>query len=282
MATSWRPLGDVPPRDLLDARVQAHYAVQLVAAVGASLVSPEPDASHKSFVYAPESSAVVGRPTRATPPFRAALRVPDLTLELRSAEGAVLGALPLQDETLAIGLAWMNEAARRQWPEAPIVAPHGYDADFPGHPVGTGAAFHVEDAAHLAELDRYYANTHDVLAHVRRDHARTSPATIWPHHFDVATLIRLGDGEGESARTVGVGLSPGDGLYDEPYWYVSPWPYPDASRLPSPEERGSWRASPWFGAVLTASELLDGDPDPEAALSRFLEATIPVAIELLG
>ena len=71
------------------------------------------------------------------------------------------------------------------------------------------------------------------------------------------------DGAGEDARSVGVGMSPGDAGTNEPYFYVSPWPYP---RDPSPPElpHGAvWQREGWFGAVLTASALLAGPAEEQ-------------------
>ena len=54
----------------------------------------------------------------------------------------------------------------------------------------------------------------------------------WPHHFDIATLVKLEDGQPANARSIGVGVSPGDEYYAQPYVYVSPWPRFDAGKLP--------------------------------------------------
>ena len=53
-----------------------------------------------------------------------------------------------------------------------------------------------------------------------------SDARIWPHHFDLGALLPIGDG-----RAIGLGLSPGDGAYDEPYFYTSPYPVPPSDQL---------------------------------------------------
>src|SRR6267142_868339 len=43
------------------------------------------------------------------------------------------------------------------------------------------------------------------------------PLLCGPHHFDLAMLVRLDAGASESARSVGVGVSPGDEFYAQPY-----------------------------------------------------------------
>jgi len=53
-----------------------------------------------------------------------------------------------------------------------------------------------------------------------------SDVLCWPHHFDIATLVTFA-----SDRSSSVGLSPGDGSYDEPYYYVNVHPQPDPAQL---------------------------------------------------
>ena len=85
----------------------------------------------------------------------------------------------------------------------------------------------------------------------------------WPHHYDSATLILLDPAEtGEDARSINVGMSPGDGSYAEPYWYVTPWPPPPEKtileHLPPLEGKGvvaHTRAGP--GRCCPASALVD-------------------------
>ena len=77
----------------------------------------------------------------------------------------------------------------------------------------------------------------------------------WPHHFDIATLLAAG-GEGGEARTIGFGMSPGDGSYGQPYFYVSPWPYPEPQRLRPLTQGGRWHTEGWLGAVLTGEDVV--------------------------
>jgi hypothetical protein len=51
-------------------------------------------------------------------------------------------------------------------------------------------------------------------------------------------------------------LSPGDRSYNEPYWYVSPYPYPETVNLPTLDGNGFWHTHHWVGGVLRASQLM--------------------------
>ena len=60
----------------------------------------------------------------------------------------------------------------------------------------------------------------------------------------------------ERARTLGVGMTPGDAARPEPYLYVTPWPYPESPELPPLPEGGCWHTEGWVGAVLEADRFL--------------------------
>ena len=53
-------------------------------------------------------------------------------------------------------------------------------------------------------------------------------------------------------------MSPGDESYDEPYFYVNPWPRPEMVQPPALDGNGIWHTEGWFGAVLPASRLETG------------------------
>ena len=106
----------------------------------------------------------------------------------------------------------------------------------------------------------------------------------WPHHFDVASLITLDAGaDAEEARTIGVGFSPGDGSYDQPYFYVTPWPYPEADDLPSLAGGAHWHTEGWIGAVLTAERVISVPADGQRrAIGQALEGGVAACRMLLG
>src|SRR5207245_7335838 len=78
---------------------------------------------------------------------------------------------------------------------------------------------------------------------------------------DLAALVRLTDRTDEDAPGVGVGFSPGESAIDQPYFYVSPWPYPPHNELPAAPAGSRWHMEGWVGLYLTAGELA-ASPDP--------------------
>jgi len=127
----------------------------------------------------------------------------------------------------------------------------------------------------LAALSRWFGAAADVLEAVRAKYGNIKPgpgpARCWPHHFDVAVLVRLEEGAGEAARSIGVGFSPGDEYYQEPYLYVSPYPGPESPTLPALPPGGHWHTKEFFAAVATAGEFL-ALPNPRAAVMELIDA----------
>ena len=152
--------------------------------------------------------------------------------------------------------------------------------EIPAHPVGSGAVFDPDMDA-LAELARWYGNAYGVLAALTEAHPEASPIRCWPHHFDLAALITLPLADGErTPRTVGVGMSPGDGSYAAPYGYVTPWPY--FWEEPRPElSAGQWHLDQWLGAVLTAGDWTSEDDSAAAVVSGFYAEAVQASIGIL-
>jgi hypothetical protein len=97
-------------------------------------------------------------------------------------------------------------------------------------------------------------------------------------------LITLDAGVGsEEARSIGVGFSPGDGSYDQPYFYVTPWPYPDTEDLPSLTAGAHWHREGWTGAVLTAERLISVPfAEQQRTAHEALERAVSACREVLG
>ena len=86
----------------------------------------------------------------------------------------------------------------------------------------------------------------------------------------------------DAKKSIGVGMTPGDGNYAEPYWYVTPWPYPAADDPPR-LETGTWHTDGWIGAVLTGSAVVAaGDARAQRDLStNFVNSAIRHCKDLL-
>lgn len=279
-ARAWHTLGATGPHALADAWRQLHWAAQVPAAFASSGVEARPDDSHLNLGWDDPSGALL---TRAAGPVRAGLRLADLTLLVLGGAGAP-AEYPLGGHTLSDGLDWMREAAGRamEAPPAAPLAPRGWD--MPEHAVGAGARFEPAPPAAFEEVARWYANVDLVLGELAAATEGASEVRCWPHHFDLATFVSLDAGRTSGdAPSVGIGLAPADAGIDEPYVYANPRPRPEAPAPPTLEAGGEWHREGWFGAVLRASRLLEGDAAGQRArLEVFLRSAVAADRRLLG
>jgi hypothetical protein len=280
----WQTIAKISPDELVESRLQLHYAIQFIAATGAALAEPLPDYSHTSLDWNPDLEMFVGSAIRATQSFQVALDPVSLTLILLNQQSEPITALPLSGTTMAAGLSWLQSELTQLGVDASKMAFLDYPPDdFPDHGLAHGAAFDASSELALSELTDYYANTHQLLQDIIATHEDASAIRIWPHHFDMATLIMLPGMINGSPLTVGVGLSPGDASYHEPYWYVSPYPYPDPAGLPALDGQGFWHTQHWVGAVLPASRLTEsvGAEAQQQQVEAFLHSALSTSIGLL-
>lgn len=269
-------------QNLTEGRLQLHYAIQLIAATGAALAEPQPDYSHTSLSWNPDLRLFVGTTIAADQPFKVAIAPVTLTVLILDETSTKQAELDLHQQTLTEGLNWLREAVAKRGADADKIVFLSYPPDdFPDHAIAHGAPFdrHPMEARQI--LVDAYANTEERLQEIRATTAAASPIHIWPHHFDMATLISLPETPDQQSRSIGVGFSPGDQSYDEPYWYVSPYPYPDTARLPQLEGDGFWHTTDWVGAVLTASRLQRGTAE-STQIKTFLHSALNASQCLMG
>ncbi len=250
---------------LLEARTQAHWAAQVVSALGTTLLPHQDDYSETNLGWDRARQGVVGREVRGV---QAGLRIADPTWFVRGprpAERTVAGS------TLADGLRWLREIAVANGLEDRPLAPSTYE--LPGHPLGEGAAFQVVNG--LDEIAAWFDVGSLALDRTAEREPGAGEVRCWPHHFDLATLIAVA-----ADRTVGVGLSPGDDLIAEPYFYVSPHPRPEPGEGPEKLPAGEWNRSGWFGAVLRGTRI--PSDDPRAAVDAFLDAAVATCRRMIA
>lgn len=250
----WRLLGRAEPDRLVDARLQLHWAAQVVASVGYTFVEEMPAWAHLSLSF--DDGRLVSQQTSTDPPFRAALDPATLEIVVFDAEGEIFDSATANNRTLEEAYSWLTNAIERYLGES--VSLTRPDHDIPAHPISSRARFALRPGKHFHELSAWYHNAKLVIGRVVADREGASPLRCWPHHFDIASLITLDpDMDPDSARSIGVGLSPGDAGSDQPYFYVTPWPYPTAVDLPPLASGGTWQTLGWTGALLKADRVLE-------------------------
>ena len=277
---SWQKIGNINPQSLTETRLQLHYAIQFMAAVGNFLTEPQPDYSHASLLWNSELKVFVSGLVPTEQPFQVALEPVSLTSLVLDAERNKLAEFSLPQKTLDEGMNWLKQTIAPLGADIAKLIFVSYPEDFPDSPLTRGATFQDGDEVQRLELTAYFANTNSILQAVAANTEGASPVRIWPHHFDIATLISLPYTPQGEAVSIGVGMSPGDGSYDEPYWYVTPWPYPAPANLTELTGGGIWHTEGWVGAILTASQLSQDEKQPEK-LAAFLDSAISASRVLL-
>jgi len=252
----WLPLDPTRTTDLADARLQFHHAAQLAAAVGISFVPRRPDDSHTNLEWITDLAALASRLTTTKTPFRLAVRPAQLALLLLDAHHVVIDSYPLHAHTIENAATWVRGAIATLGAD-----PSRYTLErhyvIPAHPVGEGGRFDTSRVERFEELSRWYADAAGVLERLVAATPNAAEVRCWPHHFDMATLIDVVPARGSSpARTVGVGMEPGDTYYAEPYFYINMSPSPERDReMPALAGGGTWHRHDWIGAVLPGSRL---------------------------
>jgi len=258
-----------------------HHALQPVSAVGRSLLPAADDDGHTSLEWLDERGCLAGCPIPVAAPFRAALQPAPLAL-LVLVEDAPFARLPLAGRTGEEAAAWLAERlvdAGADPGRLDFRVPH----PLPEHPVKEGVRFAPPEDGSLDELARLFADADGLLRETAATWPGATPVRIWPHHFDAGVVLPLGPQDGEQARSIGAGLSPGDETIPEPYFYVTPWPPPPTGSLPSLPAGGRWQREGWLGAALTATELVDGAAEGQEARARaFVVRTLEVLRGTLG
>jgi hypothetical protein len=262
MQFDWSTLGAKAPTALVKARTLAHHAAQWATRAARANLQAAPDDSHSILTWDGERSALFSQPLPAD---GANVRV-GLRIGLGTAGPALIilrGDIVLDTYELAgrrdsmVGV-WLDSALRALGlkPASGVTLPY----TIPSHAVARGSVYNFSgEAEAFAELARWMAAAVDLLEDVRRGLPAALPDAdtprCWPHHFDIATLLRLDTADG-TARSIGIGVSPGDHYYAQPYVYVSPSPHPNAAQLPVLPPPGHWHTQGFVGAVATGDEIL--------------------------
>lgn len=259
MQFDWSTLGRKAPTALVRARNFAHHAVQWVSRAAHANLPAMPDDSHASLEWDAAHGALFSRPLPAGgADVSVGLRVGGLALIILRG-GVVLDTFELAGRRDSMIGVWLDSALRALALKSAsdITLPYSMSV----HSVVRGGAYNCSgEAEAFDELARWYSAAAEVLGEVRTILAEVDPGPgpvyCWPHHFDIATLVSLEQGGAETARSIGIGFSPGDGYYAQPYAYVSPWPHlkpADLEVLPPP---GHWHTQGFVGAVATGEEIL--------------------------
>lgn len=280
---AWRNLRAIDKSRLSEARLQAHHAIQWLARATRAYIPPQPDDSHTSLIWDRDIDGFKTQPLKNG--LRLSLQISNLTLALSGGDGAAgVQTIFLSGRTNAEVRKWLGDRlAGLSTGIGDLDTPLPYK--IPAHAIAKGTAFDaVSSAEGLAELTAWFSNAEILLGEIQRQlierKLAASPVCCWPHHFDLAVLTTLPKHGAAETGYVGIGLSPGDEYYDEPYFYVSVYPRPDPKMLPTLPMFGHWHTHEFMAAVVPAHKIVAaGNQQSETA--EFLQCAVDAALKLL-
>lgn len=271
MDKNWIKLGSVAPLKLEDARKETHAACQLTSAAGKVFLPPATDYSHHALSWVADKGVAVTNLIDTERPFIVGVSFEPFTLFTANDKGEEQKEINLAGKKVTEAFDWIRDQARDAGLNPDLMK---LEVDrLPDTLAEENARFDGEDLAKArGEIKNVFANADLLLRTAIANVKGASPVLLWPHHFDIASLVVL-KGEGESMTSVGLGLSPGDSGYAEPYYYATPWPYPDEKDLKEPPPFGEWHTLGWIGAVLTSTAIIaEGDGEAQAtAATQFIK-----------
>jgi len=278
MRFDWSKLGRTPPSALVAARNLAHHAAQWPTRAARANLKAASDDSHSAFTWDASRAALLGAGLPAKGgEVCVGVRLPRLELIITRGDN-VLDAFQFDGKTDAQAGAWLDSKLRALSLKSAGDVRLPYD--LPEQPAGRRHELAML-GRELGELARWFGGSADALEEFagKLSGPRAGPVLCWPHHFDIATLVRLE--EGANARSIGVGVSPGDEYYAQPYVYVNPWPRFDGDKLPDPPSPGHWHTEGFFGAVLTGDAIL-AMSDRGRGLAAFIGSAFDIARARMG
>jgi hypothetical protein len=274
MEVDWTTLGGKAPTALVKARTVAHHAMQWPSKAARANLEAQPDDSHSSLTWDSARGAIFSRPLpTGDASVRVGLRLSGLALIVMRGN-LVLDTYELAGRRDSMVGVWLDSALRALGLKAATEVTLPYT--IPSHPVARGSAYSFSgESESFGELVGWFDAAADLLDEVKTDAVR-----CWPHHFDMATVIALDPPGAENARSIGIGVSPGDHYYPQPYVYVSSYPQPKGATLP-PLALGHWHTEGFTGAVALAESILTLE-DRRAGVLAFVRAAYDAGRAQLG
>ncbi len=264
--------------DLGPAVALAHRAVQPLSLAARANLDAVADDSHSSLIWDADRRMFLSQSMGAE---QIGLSLPDLTLVCLR-KGVPDGHYPLAGRRVVDASDWLDQHLQTHGLRPTTEASRPYEL-----PQDAEAVSRFPDTLPdtLGTLAGWYSLASAGLERLRDETTGLTPGPgpvrVWPHHFDIAIYVSLEEGDAEEARGIGCGLSPGDESYAQPYFYVNPWPAPDAAKLGQAPAPGHVHREGFVGMIATAEEILSLD-DIGAGTDRFLSAAFGSARTALG
>lgn len=270
---SWSHLYPLELSELAIVRDQFHQAVQSVAAVGRHFLEVSKEDQNAVLHWIPNPKRLAGK-WIDTPKgkFRASISFSEGRIFLIDEKIRVIDSFEIHGNTFNQLMVWFEEhIGQLGLPVENFNVNLPYE--LPDYATEKKQEFDLSDMALSDAFAHFYANSRVILEKLKASFPGAGETTVWPHHFDQAISVMLKDsGNPETSSYLGLGMSPGDQFYNQPYFYVNSWPYAEEDQLQS-LKFGKWHTDDWVGAVFTAEEIWETPNQPEAVMTFYQETS---------
>jgi hypothetical protein len=284
MRFDWSALGRPAPTALTKARNLAHHAVQWSSKAARANLAELPDDSHSSLEWDVEREALFCKPLQTVGGnVRVGVRLAGLALIILKGDN-ILDTFELAGRRDSMVGVWLDSALRALSlkPASGVKLPYA----IPTHAVARGLPYSFSgESEAFDELSRWFAAGTEVLGDFKATtasaYADTSPIVCWPHHFDLAMVVSFEASAAQIPRSIGIGVSPGDEFYPQPYVYISPSPQLNIAELPELPPPGHWHTQDFVGAVASGEAILALE-DRGRGLLAFIDAAFEIGRARVG
>ena len=253
----WKKLDSFDTELLTDNKNQLHQAIQNVAAVGRTFLPQSDSDEAATLIWDPNLARMVGKWIQGGIKFRSSIHPETFTVHLVDASVTSMASTGMAGKKQGAIMVWLEEQLTRlELNSKALSLDRPYE--LPEYPQAKRKPFQPDTEAQVY-LTCLYHNAWLVLDQIAKTKEGFEPLAIWPHHFDVGTRQIVKDtGDRETSASVGIGMSPGDEDFGQPYFYVNVLPYPSIESL-EPLLFGEWYEHEWVGAVLMLDDVIKVD-----------------------
>ncbi len=246
----WQLLTQTPTQVKM-ASEELHWAMQIVASVGATLIPWREDQENTALKWDPRGW-LVSQEAKPGKSLEAALQIGNMhLLFLAHPQGKnydPIAEFILPGHKQEVGYAWLEKQLAdylnrslehlRRLDELPW--------ELPRHPLAGGSIFMIAGAA-FQELQYTYSNSHFLLNQLHNHYqAQAGHLLTWPQDMEMRFTLRQAD------RQIQVGFTPSSAEIKQPHWFVRPlWRVPAEQQHAVPI--GQWEQSQ---LVLHSADLL--------------------------
>ena len=236
---------------------QIHVAVQYLAMAGKFLVKPKSDDSHTNMGWLPLKEKFISHPFGEDQKYFMILRPETMEIGFLDGHNHLLDTFSLKGKTQKEGTKWVKKNLKKFGFRSKYKIDLHYDLP-PYSELGVNKFKRSPKKAHQAFSKlRDWADF--FITKNKVDFPLAEENRTWPHHFDHAAYIPLVQTEnGETTKSLSLGMAIHDDLINEPYFYVSAW---DAGKVLDMKDMkqlssGSWHNEGFKGATLALSAVL--------------------------